>query len=75
VASRAGAQQTAVVSSGGLEGVADVGPYGAQWQVRQRPVPACFTVPELSLQRPTWGCTREGGRHAVNSGRDGSPPA
>jgi hypothetical protein len=65
----------AVMSSGGLEGVADVGLYGAQWQVRQRPVPACFTVPELLPQRPAWGCTRGGGRHAVNSGRDGSPPA
>jgi hypothetical protein len=61
--------------SGGLEGVADVGPYGAQWQVRQCPVPACFTVPELLPQRPALGCTRGGGRHAVNSGRDGSPPA
>jgi hypothetical protein len=61
--------------SGGLEGVVDVGPYGAQWQVRQRPVPACFTVPELLPQRPTWGCTRGGGRHAVNNSRDGSPPA
>jgi hypothetical protein len=68
-------QRTAVMSPGGLEGVADIGPYGAQWQVRQRPVPACITVPELLLQRPAWGCTRGGGRHAVNTGRDGSPPA
>jgi hypothetical protein len=58
-----------------LEGVADVGLYRAQWQVRQRLVPACFTVPELLPQRPAWGCTCRGGRHAVNSGRDGSPPA
>jgi hypothetical protein len=68
-------QRTVVMSSGGLEGVADVGPYGAQWQVRQRPVPACLTVPELLLQRPAWSCTHRRGRHAVNSGRDGSPPA
>jgi hypothetical protein len=68
-------QRTAVMSSGELEGVADVGPYGAQWQVRQRPVPACFTVLELLRQRPAWGCTCGGGCHAVNSGRDGSPPA
>jgi hypothetical protein len=45
-------QRTAVMSSGGLEGVADVDPYGAQWQVRQRPVPACVAVPELLPQRP-----------------------
>jgi hypothetical protein len=64
-----------VMSSGGLERVADVGPYGAQWQVRQRPVPACLTVPELLLQRSAWSCTRCRGRHAVNSARDGSPPA
>jgi hypothetical protein len=63
------------MSSVGLEGVADVGPYGAQWQVRQRPVLACFIVPELLLQRPAWACTRGGGRHTINSGRDGSPPA
>jgi hypothetical protein len=63
------------MSSGGLEGVADVDPYGAQGQVRQRPVPARVAVPELLLQRSAWGCTRGGGRHAVNSGRDGSPPA
>jgi hypothetical protein len=55
--------------SGGLEGVADVDPYRAQGQVRQRPVPARVAVPELSPQRPAWG------RHAVNSGREGSPPA
>jgi hypothetical protein len=64
-----------VMSSGGLEGVADVGPYGAQWQVRQRPVPARSTASELLPQRPAWVCTRGGGRHAVNSGRDGAPPA
>jgi hypothetical protein len=63
------------MSSGGLERVADVGPYGAQWQVRRRPAPACFTVPKLLPQRAAWACTRGGGRHAVNSGRDGVPPA
>jgi hypothetical protein len=61
--------------SGGLEGVADVDPYGAQGQVRQRPVPALVAVPKLFPQCLAWGCTREGGRHAVNSGRDGFPPA
>jgi hypothetical protein len=46
-ASRVGVQRTAVMSLGWLEGVADVGPYGAQWQVRQPPVPARSTAPEL----------------------------
>jgi hypothetical protein len=63
------------MSSGGLEGVADVGPHGVQWQVRQRPVSARFTVPELLPQCPAWVCMRGGGRHAANSGRDGAPPA
>jgi hypothetical protein len=65
----------AVMSSGGFEGVADVGPYGAQWQVRQRPVLARSTASELLPQRPAWVCTCGGGHHAVNSGRDGAPPA
>jgi hypothetical protein len=65
----------AVMSSGGLEGVADVGPYGAQWQVRQRPVPARPTTSELLPQCPAWVCTRGGGHHAVNSIRDGAPLA
>jgi hypothetical protein len=34
----------AVASPGRLEEVADVDPYGVQWQ---RPVPACLTAPEL----------------------------
>jgi hypothetical protein len=63
------------MSSGGLEGVADVDPHGAQGQVRQSPFPARVAVRELLLQRPAWGRMRGGGRHAVNSGRDGSPPA
>jgi hypothetical protein len=65
----------AVMSSGGFEGVADVGPYRVQWQVRQRPVPACSTALELLPQCPTWVCTRGGSHHAVNSGNDGAPPA
>jgi hypothetical protein len=73
--SRVGVQRMAVMSSRGLEGVADVGPYGAQWQVRQHPVPARSTAPELLPQCPAWVCARWGGRHAVHSGRDGSPPA
>jgi hypothetical protein len=68
-------QWTAVMSSGGFEGVADVGPYGVQWQVRRRPVPARSTAPELLPQRPAWVCTHGGGCHAVNSGRDGVPLA
>jgi hypothetical protein len=63
------------MSSDGLEGVADVGPYGAQWQVRWRPVPARSTALELLPQRPVWVRTRGGGIHAANSGRDGAPPA
>jgi hypothetical protein len=63
------------MSSGGLEGVADAGSYGAQWQVRRRPVPARSTALELLPQRPAWVRTRGGGSHAVNSGRDGTPPA
>jgi hypothetical protein len=61
--------------SGGLEGVADVGPYGAQWQVRQRSVPARSTASGLLPQCPAWVCTCRGGRHAVDSGRDGAPSA
>jgi hypothetical protein len=52
----------AVMSLGGLEGVADVDPYGIQWQAWRRPIPACFTMPELLSQCPAWGCTRGGGR-------------
>jgi hypothetical protein len=48
----------AVMSPGGLEGVADVDPYGIQWQAWRRPVPACFTASELLPQCPAWGCTR-----------------
>jgi hypothetical protein len=62
------------MSSDGLEGVADVGPYGAQWQVRRRPVPARSTALELLPQRLAWVRTRGGGLHAANSGRDGAPP-
>jgi hypothetical protein len=45
------------MSSDGLEGVADIGPYGAQWQVRRRSVPARSTASELLPQCPAWGCT------------------
>jgi hypothetical protein len=65
----------AVMSSDGLEGVADVGPYGAQWQVRRHPIPARSTVLELLPQRLVCARTRGGGSHTVNSGRDGVPPA
>jgi hypothetical protein len=74
-ASRVEGQRTAVMSFDGLEGVADVGPYEAQWQVRWRPVPARSTALELLPQRLACARTRGGGSHAVNSGRDGVPPA
>jgi hypothetical protein len=47
------------MSSDGLEGVADVGPYGAQWQVRRRPVP-------YAPQR--WGCRHSAQRGFVRAG-------
>jgi hypothetical protein len=50
----------AVMSLDGLERVADVGPYEAQWQVRQRPVPARSTVLELLPQRPACGSYARG---------------
>jgi hypothetical protein len=58
-----------------LEGVADVGPYEAQWQARRRPVPARSTVLEPLHSARRVVRTRGGGNHAVNSGRDGVPPA
>jgi hypothetical protein len=48
------------MSLGGLEGAADVDPYGMQWQVWRRPVPARFTVPELLLQCPRVGLYARG---------------
>jgi hypothetical protein len=57
-------QRMVVMSSGELEGVADVDPYGVQWQVRQRPVPACFTALELLPQCPGVGLYVRG-REAV----------
>jgi hypothetical protein len=64
-----------MMSSDRLEGVADVGPYEAQRQVRWLPVPARFTVLELLPQRLACARTGGGGSHTVNSGRDGVPPA
>jgi hypothetical protein len=64
----------AVMSPGGLEGIADVDQYRMQWQAWRCPAPACFTAPELLSQCPSWGCTR-GRLPAINSGRDGAPPA
>jgi hypothetical protein len=63
------------MSSDRLEGVADVGPYETQRQIRQRPVPARSTVLELWPQRLACARTCGGGSHTVNSGRDGVPPA
>jgi hypothetical protein len=65
----------AVMSFDRLEGVADVGPYEAQWQVRWHPVPARSTALALLPQRPACARTRGGSSDAVNSGRDGVPPA
>jgi hypothetical protein len=65
----------AVTSPGGFERIADVDPYRMQWQAWWRPVPTCFTAPELLPQCPAWGCTHGGNRHAVNNGRDGALPA
>jgi hypothetical protein len=48
------------MSSDGLEGVAGVGPYEAQWQVRRRPVPARSTMLELLPQRPACGSYARG---------------
>jgi hypothetical protein len=45
----------AVMSSDGLEGVADVGPYRAQWQVRRRPVSARSTALGLVATTPSMG--------------------
>jgi hypothetical protein len=50
----------AVMPLDGLEGVADVGPYKAQWQVRRRPVPARSTVLEPLLRRPACGSYARG---------------
>jgi hypothetical protein len=63
------------MSSDGLEGVADVGPYGAHWQVRWHPAPVRSAALGLLPQRPAWVRTRGGSSHAVNSGGDGVPPA
>jgi hypothetical protein len=46
-----------VMSPGGLEGVADVDPYGMQWRAWRRPVPARSTAPELLSQCSVLGCT------------------
>jgi hypothetical protein len=54
-----------VMPSDRLEGAADVGPYGVQEQVRQRPVPTHFILLELLLQRLACACTRGGGGHTV----------
>jgi hypothetical protein len=50
----------AVMSLDGLEGVADAGPYEAQWQVRRRPVPTHSTVLELLPQHPACGSYARG---------------
>jgi hypothetical protein len=59
------------MSSDGLEGVADVGPYGAQWQVRRRPVPVRSTALGLLPQR--WGCCHSAQRGFVRAGAAAMP--
>jgi hypothetical protein len=54
-----------VMSSDELEGVADVGPYGVQEQVKRRPVPMRSTVLESLPQCQACACTRGGYCHAV----------
>jgi hypothetical protein len=55
----------AVMSSDGLEGVADVVPYDVQKQVKRRPVPMRSAVLESLPQCQACACTRGGGCHAV----------
>jgi hypothetical protein len=55
----------AVMSSGRLEGAADVGLYGVQGEVKRPPVPIRSAVPELLLQRRACACTHGGGCHAA----------
>jgi hypothetical protein len=55
------------MSSDGLEGAANVGPYGVQEQVKRRPFPTRFTVRELLLQHLACACTRGDGGHAVTA--------
>jgi hypothetical protein len=50
----------AVIPLDRLEGVADVGPYEAQWQARRRSVPARSTVLETLPQRPACGSYARG---------------
>jgi hypothetical protein len=64
-----------VMTSGGLEGVADVDPYETQWQSWRRPVPARFTAPKPVITVPDVGLHARGRPPAVNSGRDGAPSA
>jgi hypothetical protein len=65
----------AVMFPGGLEGVADVDPYGIQWQSWRHPVPSRFTAPKPVITVPDVGLYAQGRPPAVNSGRDGTPPA
>jgi hypothetical protein len=55
----------AVMSSDGLEGAANVGPYGVQEKVKRHPVPMRPAVLELLLQRRACACTHGDGCHAV----------
>jgi hypothetical protein len=65
----------AVMSSSGLEGVADDDPYGAQWQAWWRPVLARLTAPEPVITVSDVGLYARGRPPAINSDRDGALPA
>jgi hypothetical protein len=63
------------MTPGGLEGVADVDLYRTQWQSWRRTVPARFTAPKPVITVPDVGLYAWGRPPAVNSDRDGAPPA
>jgi hypothetical protein len=63
-----------VASSGGLEAIADVDPYGVQRQAWRRPFLVRLTAPEWSQQCLAWRC-EHGAAARANSGGDGVPSA
>jgi hypothetical protein len=65
----------AVMLSSGLEGVADIDSYWIQWQSWRHPVPAHFTALKPVITVSDVGLHARGRPPAVNSGRDGTPPA
>jgi hypothetical protein len=65
----------AVMSPGGLEGIADVDPYRMQWQVMAAPRSRMLHSAGVVTTVPGVGLYARGRPPAVNSGRDGAPPA